>query len=209
MKKLLFAFAAGIALALPAASGSAPAAKPRTVATGGAIEAFVMDGSRIAWIAGTCQTVRVRRLAGGKAIVLGDGKVTECDNRGTATIALAGRRAVWTNITFGNFTYTYVMTRAIGEKARAKQIDYIVHQNDIDGDYLTSMAGDAGTLAYTDLVVSGKTLPTEQDVFFADRGTVRTVVGRGRKIMRGSTPPFRIAVAAGRIAVVPADRREV
>lgn len=208
MKRLLLVVAAAAALALPAASGSAPAAKPRTVVTGGAIEAFALDGSRIAWIAGSCQTVRVERLGGGKATVLGDGKVTECDNRGTPSIALAGKRAVWTNLTFGNFTYTYVLTRAVGEKARAKQIDYIVHQNDIDGDYLTSMAGDAGTLAYTDLVVSGRTLPSEQDVFFADRGTVRRIVGRKRKIMRGSTPPFRIAVATGRVAVVPADRSE-
>jgi hypothetical protein len=208
MKGPLLALAAAVALALPAASGSTPAAKPRTVVTGGAIEAFAMDGSRIAWIAGSCQTVRAQRLSGGKAVVLGDGKVTECDNRGTPSIALAGKRAVWTNLTFGNFTYTYVMTRAIGERVRAKQIDYIVHQNDIDGDYMTSMAGDAGTLVYSDLVVSGRTLPSEQDVFFADRGTVRRVVGRKRKIMRGSTSPFRIAVAARKIAVVPADRTE-
>ncbi len=208
MRGLIAALGLAIALFVGAASGTAAKPSPRTVVIGGAIEAFAMDGSRIAWIAGTCQTVRVRSLRGGKAVVLGDGKVTECDNRGTPAVALAGKRAVWTNITFGNFTYTYVMTRAVGERARAKQIDYIVHENDIDGGYLTSMAGDAGTLAYTDLVVSGRTLPSEQDVFFANRGTVRRVVGRKRKIMRGTTPPFRIAVAAGRIAVVPADRTE-
>ena len=81
MKGILLALAVA-ALVLPAASGSAPAAKPRTVVTGGAIVAFAMDGTRIAWIAGSCQTVRVGRL-GGKAVVLGNGRVTECDNRGT------------------------------------------------------------------------------------------------------------------------------
>jgi hypothetical protein len=200
--------AVAAALALPAASGSAPAAKPRTVVTGGAIAAFAMDGNRIAWIAGLCQTVRVKRLNAAKAAVVGDGKVTECDDRGTPSIALAGTRVLWTNLTFGNFTYTYVRTRAVGEKARPKQIDYIVHQNDLDGDYLTAMAGDADTLAYTDLVVSGRTLPSDEDVYFANRGTVRRVIGRERKIMRGTTPPFRMAVASGRVAVVPADRSE-
>ncbi|HEX9415571.1 MAG TPA: hypothetical protein VF895_02560 [Gaiellaceae bacterium] len=208
MKAALLVLALAAALALPAASGSALAAKPRTVVTGGPIQAFAMDGNRIAWIAGVCQTVRVRRVNGGKPAVVGDGKLTECDNRGTPSVALAGTRVLWTNLTFGNFTYTYVRTRAVGEKARPKQIDYIVHQNDLDGDYLTAMAGDAGTLAYTDLVVSGRTLPSDEDVYFADRGTVRRVVGRERKIMRGTTPPFRIAVASGRVAVVPADRSE-
>lgn len=149
-----------------------------------------------------------RALSGGKTTVLGNAKVTACDNRGTPMLALAGKRAVWTALTFGNFTYTYVLTCAFGERARAKQIDYLVHQNDLDGDWLTAMSGAGTTLAYADLVVSGKTLPSDQDVYFADRGTVRRVVGRRRRIMRGTTPPFRIAVASGRVAVVPADRSE-
>jgi hypothetical protein len=183
-------------------------APPHTVLTGPRIEAFAMDGNRIAWMSGGCRTVRVRSLSGGKAAVLGSASRTECDNRGTPMLALAGKRALWTELTFGNFTYTYVLTRAVGEWAGAKQIDYLVHQNDLDGEWLTSTAGHGGTLAYADLVVSGKTLPDETDVYFADRGSARRVVGRSKRVLPAQGPPLKIAVAGGRIAVVYADRAE-
>ena len=95
-----------------------------------------------------------------------------------------GERAVWDELTFGNFTYAYVLTRAAGEKAPVKQIDYLVHQNDGDGEWLTSMAGEGATLAYADLVVLGKTLSDDTDVYFADRGTLRRVVGRTKRVSR-------------------------
>lgn len=167
-----------------------------------------MDGKRIAWISGACRTVRIRAVAGGGTSVLGSASRTECDDRGTPMIALAGRRAVWDELTFGNFTYAYVLTRAAGERAPVKQIDYLVHQNDADGEWLTSMAGDGTTLAYADLVVSGKTLPDDTDVYFADRGTVRRVVGRSKRISQAQGPPLRMAAAGSLIGVVYAERTE-
>ncbi len=181
---------------------------PHTVWSGHSVQAFTMDGNRMAWISGACRTVRIRLVAGGATSVLGSASRTECDDRGTPTIALAGKRAIWDELTFGNFTYAYVLTRAAGEKAPVKQIDYLVHQNDEDGEWLTSMAGDGGTLAYADLVVSGKTLPDDTDVYFADRGTLRRVLGRSKRIVQAQGPPFEIAVAGGRAAVVYADRAE-
>ena len=181
---------------------------PHTVWSGGLVQAFAMDGDRMAWISGACRTVRIRGVAGGATSVLGSASRTECDDRGTPMIALAGRRAVWDELTFGNFTYAYVLTRAAGEKAPVKQIDYLVHQNDGDGEWLTSMAGEGATLAYADLVVSGKTLPDDTDVYFADRGTLRRVVGRTKRGVQAQGPPLKIAVAGGRVAVVYADRAE-
>jgi len=139
---------------------------------------------------------------------LGKASRTACDDRGTPMIAIAGTRAVWSELTFGNFTYAYVLTRAAGERAGVKQIDYLVHQNDEDGEWLISMAGDGATLAYGDLVVSGKTLPDDTDVYFADKGTLRRVLGRTRRIVQAQGPPLKVAVAGGRVAVVYADRAE-
>jgi hypothetical protein len=181
---------------------------PQTVWSGHLVQAFAMDGNRMAWISGACRTVRIRGVAGGATSVLGSASRTECDDRGTPAIALAGSRAVWSELTFGNFTYAYVLTRAAGEQAPVKQIDYLVHQNDEDGEWLTSMAGDGATLAYADLVVSGKTLPDDTDVYFADRGTLRRVLGRTKRIVQAQGPPLKIAVAGGRVAVVYADRAE-
>jgi hypothetical protein len=183
-------------------------APPHTAWSGASVQAFALDGKRMAWTSGACRTVRERAVAGGAVSMLGSASRTECDDRGTPMIALAGTRAVWSELTFGNFTYAYVLTRASGEQAQAKQIDYLVHQNDEDGEWLTSMAGDGGTLAYADLVVSGKTLPDDTDVYFADRGTVRRVVGRSRRIVQAQGPPLRLAVAGSRVAVVYADRAE-
>jgi len=182
--------------------------QPHTVWTGPRIEAFTMDGPRIAWIAGSCRTVRVRKTAGGKAAVLGTARTTECDNRGTPAIALAGKRALWTEVTFGNFTYTNVWTRAVGEK-RPKRVDYVVHENDLDGDWLTSMSGQGTTLAYADLVVSGKTLADDTDVYFADSGRIRRIVhGRKRTLPNYGGPPYAIAVSNDQIEIVSADPSE-
>ena len=179
---------------------------PHTVWSGHSVQAFTTDGNRMAWISGACRTVRIRRVAGGATSVLGSASRTECDDRGTPTIALAGKRAVWDELTFGNFTYAYVLTRAAGEKAPVKQIDYLVHQNDEDGEWLTSMAGDGGTLAYADLVVSGKTSPDDTDVYFADRGTLRRVVGRRKRITATQGPPLDLAVSGSKMAVLYADQ---
>lgn len=184
------------------------APQPHTVWSGGTVQAFAMDGSRMAWISGSCRSVRVRKVAGGAVTVLGNAKLTECDDRGTPMIALAGTRAVWTEQTFGNFTYTYALTRAVEDKAAAKQLDYLVHQNDLDGDWVTTAAGDGATLVYTDLVVAGRTLPDDTDVYFADKGSVRRVVSRTRRIVRLADPPLRISVAGNKMAVVVADRAQ-
>jgi hypothetical protein len=183
--------------------------QPHTVWSGaGLVQAFAFDGKRIAWIAGPCRTVRIRGLTGGAVSVLGNASHTECDDRGTPMVALAGKRALWTELTFGNFTYTYVWTRAAGERARAKQLDYLVHQNDEDGDWVTALSGSGTTLAYADLVVAGKTLPDDTDVYFADRGTLRRVTGRARRIVQAEGPPMRMAVAGNHVAVVYADPAE-
>ena len=183
--------------------------QPHTVWSGAApVQAFALDGPRMAWISGPCRTVRVRGLAGGAVSVLGNASHTECDDRGTPMVALAGKRVLWTELTFGNFTYTYVWTRAAGERARAKQLDYLVHQNDEDGDWVTALSGSGTVLAYADLVVAGKTLPDDTDVYFADRGTLRRVSGRTRKLVQAEGPPLRIAAAGSDVAVVYADRAE-
>jgi hypothetical protein len=184
------------------------APQPHTAWSGGQVQAFALDGSRMAWISGVCRTVRVRKVSGGTATVLGDAKLTECDDRGTPMVALAGRRVLWTEQTFGNFTYTYVLTNAAADHRAAKRLDYLVHQNDLDGDWVTALAGDGGTLLYVDLVVAGRTLPDDTDVYFADRGSLRNVVRRSVHIVRQSDPPFRIAVSGGRVAVVYADRAQ-
>jgi hypothetical protein len=182
---------------------------PHTVWSGaGPVQAFALDGARMAWISGACRTVRTRKLSGGAVNVLGNASRTECDDRGTPMIALAGSRALWTELTFGNFTYTYVWTRAVGERGHAKQLDYLVHQNDEDGDWVTALTGSRTTLAYADLVVAGKTLADDTDVYFADHGSFRRVTGRSRKIVQAEGPPLRLAAAETRVAVVYADAAE-
>jgi hypothetical protein len=182
---------------------------PHTVWSGGLVQAFAMDGNRMAWISGACRTVRVRRLAGRSATVLGDANVTDCDNRGTPMVALAGRRALWTVLTYGNFTYTYVFTRAVGERRKAKQIDYLVHRNDLEGDWVTALSGTGSMLAYGDAIVDARTLADETDVYAAHAGNVRRVVGRSKRILGyWGLAPFRIAVSDRFVAIVPADPAE-
>jgi hypothetical protein len=206
MRAGLVAVAAFALTALPAATAARPA--PRTVLTTRApIQAFAADGARIAWISGSCRTVRVRRLSGGRAGVVGNARNTECDNRGTPVLALAGKRALWPNLTFGNVSYAFVMTGAVGER-RPKKLQEVDHDTDGSGDYLTAVAGSGRLLAYSVLIMSGRTLANGTDVFFPSRGTVERVVGRKKVPQVGTTPPFTIAVGGGRVAVVPADEGE-
>ena len=183
--------------------------QPRTLYSGGRIDAFAQDADSIAWVdAG--HAVHVKQLSTGRqgvvgwvsSAVIGGGPVAP------PALALAGLRALWPTYAGGMSRETAMKTGALGEKVppgqtRASLVGVFSRSNDSgDGDYLAGLSGDRSTLAY------GETREFCQDeyckVVEAAGGAVTLVTGRAKSVELSVLPPALIAASSGRVAVVPA-----
>lgn len=216
---LTAALLAGSLLGGGTAEGVAGA--PRTlVLAKGPIAAFAQDGRRIAWASadpgpGCVWRVRVRDLAAGRQYrVNTDGGSTCRSDTGfdlshPTSLALARERALWTLFDQGNNTYIRVVTGAPGA-GREVVLEELVHANSQyeEGDHLSGLAGDAGTLVYGKVGV-GVQGPPDCDIedtcdVVLDGGGVQRVSGGAAAAVPVAPPPVAVAASGGRIALVVA-----
>jgi hypothetical protein len=139
--------------------------------------------------------------------VLGNASAVACGPTSTPPLALAGTRALWVETEAGNEEYDHVVTGAPGQRQRELAMT-VGSSLGGDGDYVTDIAGDGATLAYS--VVHMRRLDTCIDPgtpcnYFADSGRVRRVVGRSTRLVPKMPPTVKLAVSGRRIAVVVAS----
>lgn len=189
--------------------------KPRTlVATRTSISAFAQDGDRIAWVGGDAK-VRVRSLSARRTDVVGS--VTPVERASSATLALAGQRALWSWDAGGNSTESPLLVGARGHR----QVE-IAHlggglRGMGDGHDLVGVAGDGSTLAYAWVAETCPGQPYGCNVFDAplvvDGGGVSIAswaapVGPRAKffpaVLPVVPPPALFALTRASVAVAPA-----
>ena len=191
---------AALLLAATAGAGSIPLRV--------AVEELAQDGGHVAWRGGGCHEVHVRAVPRGFQARLGDAASSDCTQTERSFIALARKRALWTNTGSGNETYVDVMTGAPGERPRL--VEQLVHSSATkDGEHATGMAGGGDTLVYSVINVSIPDTcidPGRPCYFELTGGRVMRVVGRTARRVRGAPAALALAVSGRRIALVVARR---
>jgi hypothetical protein len=215
--RALLATAGLLVLAGSAAAGS-PTTHTLRKSPGSPIEAVTQDGNSIAWFTygGTqgCDTIHV--LSPGKpdrTLPQPSPNSTTCNwdlTSGLSQLAFANRMstALWTLHESGPAPFDYVMAASVGGPER--EIARLAHASDGTGLWLGSVAGSGKTLAYS-----------WNDVEYVDKLACLSGVSCRRKVADGGIhivtrtgdmplpnvgPALQLAVAAGRIAYVPATR---
>ena len=202
---MLRLIATGTAVVAFAASAGASPVRP-LVATRLTVQALAQDGSRIAWMSGSCYTVRIRSLATRRTAVAGNADATTCYSVEPPLLALAGRRALWVVSEAGNNIYADVVTGTA--RSRNRPVEQVVGASGgSDGDYVTNVAGDGPTLVYG--VISMSFLdtcidPGEPCEYFVTGGRVMRVVGSRAVRIPHLPPAVDVAVAGRRVAVLVA-----
>lgn len=203
---------------------SSALASPRTLLVASTpIRAFAQDNDRIAWVDGRgCPAVKLRGARGGSTAAIGRirGPANFSCDLERITLVLGGRRALWTAFeNCCNNGYGYVVTGAPGE--RPKVLDQLYEALHLFGDSIVGAAGDGTTLAYGTANVD---LTNGDPCWFSDDGAgcclfdssvaceyaviaggVKRVIGRSRIRVPEAPRPAVVAVAAGRVAIAPAD----
>ena len=194
---------AGLAALLLAAPAAAAPAPRILVTTSAEIEAFAQDGGHIAWVSG-CR-VWVRRLSTGAFSFFG------LRERGRPLcldpwwLALGGTRAVWGGWERTDKTDGVVATGALGGGTRV-----LVELEQVGahwGDFLTGVAGDRGTVAYS-LAYVGREQGPNCLFYEVSAGDVVRVTNASQSPVPGARPSVAIAASAGRVAFVPAQQAE-
>jgi hypothetical protein len=138
-------------------------------------------------------------------VLLGDAFSAECTTTSTPLLAIAGRRALWTNTLAGDVTYVDVSTGAPGDEEQL--VEELVSDTAYgDGDYVAALAGDGANLAYAVVTLdvpatcrSGGSC----DLSVVD-GRVMLVTPRVKvRYLKTVTPAVRMALAGDTLAVVP------
>ena len=215
---------AGSAVAVAGAVVSGPDVFPaRTLVTLPVpIVGFAQDAGSIAWMTGRCRgpnsgpfdRVVLRAASGGPERVLASkvcGQMTdEPIGFGEAGLELAGTRALyWWPLDSGNFTYVQFATATPGQKPR--DIGVVTASTGGEGEYLTGGDGDGNTLVYA--TVRTKSVDERcidepvPCVYASSPGLVRRVAGQTVRRIPGVAIPALLDVSAGRVAVVPAQKR--
>jgi hypothetical protein len=226
----LVGLAAGaLALGLPGSAGSGVRSAPALVlSVNGSVDGFALDGNHFVYAGGHasdlegCATVELGSFGSNAhtrlgAEVLGAPGADACDFL-PLVIALGGTRAVWAGFEdccIGG--YGSVTTGAPGTKAA--DLDGLGQTfHDIDGDFLTGVAGDRQTLVYAIVTVElvrnfDGCLPAMEPPpglqtcdFKVTKWKVKRVVGRRAVAVPNVPAAALIAVSRGRLALVPADQ---
>jgi hypothetical protein len=206
LKRRRAAFVAALVIAAGIAGGDAVAA-PVTLAAPaqGRIHAFTQDGGRIAWI-GFGERVYVKTLSTGRTAVLGSARTQGGGAGGFPTgyrnhlLALAGKRALWTVQDGGNCIETSVRTATLGAGKPPAFVPIFLTFCSVEGSVATATAGDAATLAVTTVHFEHSDCGSRVAL-----GRTARIVGTSSVAVPGSVPAVRLAVSAGRVAVLPAD----
>jgi hypothetical protein len=205
-------FAAAV-LAAAVVCGDAVAG-PVTLAapTRGRIIAFSQDGGRIAWI-GYRERIHIKTLWNGRSAVIDSPRTFPGGAGGWPSgfrehlLGLAGRRVVWNVRSGGNCLETLVYTATLG--ARTPHRVYDMGFCGDSGTMPTDIAGDGATLVFTQTTFEYEPGPPEFEpgggCTRVNDGRTTRVVGTSTVTVPGSVPAVRLAVSAGRVALVPAD----
>lgn len=204
-----------VACALAAVAGDGSAARSTEpvalVSAGLPIVAFAQDGDRLAWVgeqpercgeeAFPSLAVYVRSSAGGPVTRLSK---PFCSIEGRSELALAGRRALWTEHWHGNFGYTEVNTAEMGKSPVSLEgLQGLVGEPDGSGAYWGAAGGDGDVLAYSVIVHSyGSCDPVEESCPLSTSGGVWRVEGRATRRVPGSGPATVLAVSAPNVATL-------
>ena len=196
---------AALVLAATATVAAAATIKPLATSTKPVVR-LAADGDRIAWISGSCDTVRIRKLSRRKTVSVGDARVADCGPTVPPLLALAGGRALWVLTSTGNNVYRDVLTGAAGE--RQKRLSQIVGASSGgDGEYLTDLTGDGATLLYSVVTMTMLDTCVEPGTpceYFVTGGRVRRVVGRSTRAVPKAPPAIRISAQGHRYAAIVA-----
>jgi hypothetical protein len=213
----------------PRDSGAAPPGAPRTlvrvstpgVSDVGPIYGFAQDGDVLAWAdngAGpatvTCPPIRMRVLSSRRTGIIGQAGGKElCDEYGF-WIAAGGTRALWGGWEPANHPLGEVVVGGLGRRPR--RVEGLASDYGEVGDDVVDIVGDGQTLVYATLVVE----PNDLDACFPEYtarektcrfrvsgGAVKRMVGNEAVLIPRVPPAAAVAVSAGRLADVPADRR--
>lgn len=199
-RRLATAVALLAVAALPAAASS-PA--PRTlVSLPGVVYAFAHDNGRIAWIETTWE-LRIRAVAGGAPKTIRyTNQYEERQESGPGRLALGGRRAVWLS-SRGGFDIADRVYTATTAAPRPRLLEKQSHLDGHDGGYVTGIAGDASGFAYG--VVEVTEIGPCPCKYKVTGGAARLVDAGTKRDLPGAPPPFLVARAGARVAVVPAS----
>jgi hypothetical protein len=146
-----------LTLGVPAAgaAGAASTAPETLAVAAGPIAAFAQDGNRVAWFrwmhGRTCNaSIFVRTVSGnGTSRLPSTGSTCRFPGeRFPVRLALSGSRAAWTLTAAGNITEQYLFSASLGAP-RERQVAVLYHLTDSTGSWLTGLAGDRGTIAFS------------------------------------------------------------
>jgi hypothetical protein len=187
-------------IALTAAT--AARANPKTlVRTSAPIEAFAHDGPVIGWISGSCRGVRLQNLRTRARVTIGHATIAACDPTLPPRLALAGRRALWTQAPVGNFVHLNVMVGSMSSR-RSRRVEEIVEET---GEFAGfAVAGDVATLAYSLRSVEIVGDPCPDPCLYRNSGTGMRRVEDGKPVqVSGAPTALVIASSTGRLAIAP------
>ena len=220
MRAVRIVCAAGILMALGGAGGSAVAVAPpltpfTLVQLRVPVADVAQDGARVAWVTGSCQTegsgapdvVATRDVRTRRTTILAR---RLCSLSG-AGLALGGRRVLFWHASFGTHaTHRTFATVALDDR-RVTRLGAATEGPSYEGAFLVGLGGDGRTLAYartnvrmTDNSCLGDRVPCRWQIV---GGAVARISGRRQVRVANVGPVVLMAVAAGRIAVVPAALR--
>ena len=196
--------ATGVIAAAIACSDAVAAPVTLAAPAQGRIHAFTQDGRRIAWI-GYRQRVHIKTLSTGRSAIVGRALRQGGGDGPTGLrldlLALAGKRAVWTSLAGGNCIEMAVFTATLGDGTPPAFVEDVQFCS-VEGNVITAVAGDAATLAFTHV---GFEFDAVTSCSRVNIGRAALVVERSAVTVPGSVPAVRLAVSAGRVALVPAD----
>jgi hypothetical protein len=185
------------------------------VRTPGPIWAFAQDDGRIAWSSGRCGQVTIRSLANGRSRVVGSATIRtvfgeRCLGAPDIELALAGSRALWSFIVEPRCgtPHGQVQLRSGGLRVRQRNVEllFVSQCRNLVTD------GDRQVLGYgfTQAFSSGDGVDCEEGglCLFRNFGIrVRRLLDGRVGRLPGAPAVVDLAVAGGRVAVIPAGGR--
>jgi hypothetical protein len=182
----------------------------------GPITAFAADGDLLAWFspgAHSCNAVHVLSLTGVKLTLPKPGtRNVTCRwsvGGGPVSLAIAETqdRALWTLNEQAQVDLDYVVGATAGEP-RERRFDQIAHTRAGAGLWLGGVAGSGSALVYAVTTVSYvdqvACLSGGSCQLKIAGGAIHRVIGRRNPVLHDTGPAVALAVAAGRVAYIPA-----
>lgn len=173
------------------------------------IRAFAQDSSRIAWVNEKWH-VEARKLGPrAKAVLVGNAHPLPGGSMGVPPrLAVSGTRVVWTSTDGGNDFETGIYAREAGARAKTRLVsNTAADREERSGSYFGALAAGSSTVAFN--TVDYECVDPNDCAELASQpsaiGGVFRLVGTARtEQVPGAPGSLELAVAAGRVALLPA-----